>query len=56
MDLRVGALDARVLRQIKIQISELYIIVLDFGIFALFLNYRAWNASGIENAAKFCTL
>jgi len=53
MDLRVGgALAARGLRQMRAQTSELYIIVLDFWVLALFFNQSARNTSGVEKRGK----
>jgi len=37
----------------RAQASLLYIIVLDFLIFALFLNHSARNASGVENGYRW---
>jgi len=36
----------------RAETSALYILVLDFGIFALFLNQSARKASGVENRGK----
>jgi len=52
MFFKVGGPTARGLRQMRAQTSALYIIVLDFLLFALFLNHSARNASAVKKRGK----
>jgi len=57
MDLRVGALAARGLRQMRAQISALYIIVLDFLLFGpIFISERSECEWGRKTGQNFALL